>query len=122
MKALIAGRSPIARDRFLQMIGESLNAELLAPARDQRKGPECGIDPEVVILDARLPGAEEYELLMTIYNEKSLIIMIMLTPHADYQIAAPCHATGANFLMSPVDLRHEVIEAALQNPLLGSHS
>ncbi len=122
MKALIAGRSPIVCDRFLQRIREALNAELRAPALDKRRVPGHSTDPEVVILDARLPGEEEFELLMTIYDERSLIILIMLTPHANYQLAAPCHATGADFLMSPVDLRREVIEAALQNRMLGSNS
>ncbi len=103
----------------MQMMREALNAEFLTPSRDLRKGQ--GTDPEVVILDTRLPGAEDYELLMTIHEERSLIVLIMLTPHANYQIAAPCHATGANFLMSPVDLSHELIEAALQHRTLGSY-
>ena len=124
MKALIADRSQIVRDRFLTKVKTILNAELWAPNSDARtnRGSDRGYDPDVVIVDARNPEAEGIELILTLHEDKSVVILLMLSPHNHRQNRMPCEAPGANLLMSPVDLNRELLEAALENQILGSLS
>jgi DNA-binding NarL/FixJ family response regulator len=121
MKALIAGRSPIIRDSFLQKVQESLHAELLAPALDQRRGPRRDEDPDIVIFDARQPDAEDFELVMTLHQDRSLLIVFVLTPSSKYQIETACWPLDANFIVSP-RLTPECLIAALRDPTPGVHS
>jgi CheY-like chemotaxis protein len=124
MKALIAGSSPIVKDRYLTLMKDILRAKLLIPSSDARRtlGTCLGQNPEVVIVDARIPGIEGIELVLTMHQEKPAVVLVMLSPQANHRDFTQCGGAGGSLPLSPFDLGREFVEAVLENPISGSRS
>jgi DNA-binding NarL/FixJ family response regulator len=88
MKVLIADGSPEVADCLVTMIQEIPCVEFLAPARDAMTALASirAHQPEVVILDARIPGAKGSALLQTIRQERPGAVLIILSnlAYGDY--------------------------------------
>lgn len=77
-------------------------------------------DPDVTILDLKLPDIDGLQVLETI--RRSRAVVIMLTGYGDIPTAVRAMRLGAeNFLTKPVDLPHLVaaVERAIENRELG---
>ena len=60
---------------------------------------------DVVILDVRMPGMDGIEVLRTIKNRYPLMEVIMLTGHANMEVAIEGMELGAfDYLMKPIDI------------------
>lgn len=64
-----------------------------------------GFDPEVIILDVKMPGMDGIETLEEIKRKHPLIEVIMLTGHATVSSAIDGMKKGAfDYLMKPCDM------------------
>jgi len=81
MKVLIAPGSPDVTDCLIPLMRGVPTVELLSPTEDAETTLESirAHDPEVLILNAGLPGAKEIDLLQTIRAEKPGATLIILT-------------------------------------------
>ena len=101
MKVLIADDSPLLRDRlkgllkkfeFVLIVGEAGNGtEALQLIRET--------DPDVAILDIRMPEINGIELLKTIRKTGPRPMIIMLTNYPYKQYRKRCLAEGADFFL-----------------------
>jgi hypothetical protein len=81
MKVLIAPGTPDVADSLIPLMRVVPKVELLSPTKDAETTLESirAHDPEVLILNAGLPGAKEIDLLQTIRAEKPGATLIILT-------------------------------------------
>ncbi|MBF0204777.1 MAG: response regulator [Desulfamplus sp.] len=69
------------------------------------KFTEDGFDPEVVILDVKMPGMDGIETLEELKRKYPLVEVIMLTGHATVSSAIDGMKKGAfDYLMKPCDM------------------
>ena len=81
MKVLVAHGSPEVADSLLPLMQGVPTVELLSPTEDAVATLESirVHDPEVLIVNACMPGAKETDLLQTIRAEKPYATMVILT-------------------------------------------
>lgn len=81
MKALIADECPEVTGYLVTIMEEIPHVEILAPTYHAQTtlSPVRAHDPEVVIVDARIPGGKRTDLLRTIRREKPHATLIILT-------------------------------------------
>ncbi len=61
--------------------------------------------PDVVVLDVKMPGMDGIETLREIKKRKPLVEVVMLTGHANVEVAIQGMEMGAfDYLMKPVDI------------------
>ena len=108
MKVLIADGSREVADRLLSMMKEIPAAEILSPTATAASTLEAvrTHNPEVVIVDARIPGAQGTSLLRTLREEKPGMILIILSNLIYPQYRAQIEAAGADII---VDKSNEFI-------------
>ena len=72
-----------------------------------------GYNPDVIILDIRLPGENGIKILEKIKNSKSETIVIMLTnfPYPNYKVK--CMALGADYFLDK-STEFELVEKILE--------
>jgi two-component system LytT family response regulator len=87
IRALIVDDEPLARRALRTLLADEPNIDCIGEARD---GPEAidalrRLDPELVFLDIRLPGASGLEVLE---RTQADVRVIFTTAHEDYAVAA----------------------------------
>jgi DNA-binding NarL/FixJ family response regulator len=101
VKVLIADGSALVVDRLLPMIQEIPLVELLVPAPHAKAALESvrRHDPDILILDARIPGAAGTALIKTIRQAKPSLILIVLTNLVDPEYLKRLEALGADLCL-----------------------
>jgi len=101
MKVLIADGSPEVAERLLGMMQEIPTAKFLAPTATAKATLESvrAHNPEVLIVDARIPGAQGMALLRTLRAEKPSMVLIILTNLIYPQYRAHYAAVGADLII-----------------------
>ena len=99
MKVLIADDSIVLRERLEEMLSELPGVEIMGHAQNV---PETltsikELNPDVVILDIRMPGGSGIDVLQDIKKDKQAPLIIILTNYPYPQYRKKCMDLGADF-------------------------
>jgi DNA-binding NarL/FixJ family response regulator len=111
MKVFIADDSVQIRKRLIEMLSEVPEVEITGEAGD---APEAireirRLDPDMVILDIRMPGGNGIDVLREI-KEKSHPAIIMLTNYPYPQYRKKCMDLGADYFFDKATEFEKVTE------------
>jgi two-component system, LytTR family, response regulator AlgR len=112
MKALIVDDEPLARERMASLLREA-GAEVIGEAADGRAAVEAAahLQPDVVLLDIRMPVMDGLEAARHIASIESPPALIFCTAYDEHALAA-FEATAIDYLVKPVRL--ERLRTALE--------
>ena len=104
MKLLIVDDSKIVCERLQQMLIPITDVEIVGPAHNAQDAITsiAASNPDVVILDIRLPGLNGIDVLKDIRNKKLPIRVIMLTNYPYPQYRKKCEELGADYFFDKV--------------------
>jgi len=120
MRVLIADDSTIVRERLSAMLSKISEAESISYAEDVPKAISSihKLNPEVVILDIRMPGGSGIDVLREIKRNNQTPIVIVLTNYPYPQYRRKYVDAGANFFFNKsteFDKVTEVLKQLKQN-------
>ena len=116
MKVLIVDDSAIVRERLKAMLTEIKELEKISQAKDSREAIRCfkKLNPEVVILDIRIPGVSGIDLLQKMKKSNQPPLVIVLTNYPYPQYRRKCIEAGADFFFDKSNEFNKVIEVLNQ--------
>ena len=99
MKVLIADDSILVRERLVGMLSEFDQIEIIGEARDGLETMDAirKLNPDVVILDLRMPKSNGTNVLKSIKKDVPHPIVIVLTNYPSPQYRRKCIELGAHF-------------------------
>ncbi len=99
MKVLIADDSAIMRERLKAMLSEITELENISQATDvlETLNSYQKMNPEVVILDIRMPGGSGIDVLQQVKKATKPPLVIVLTNYPYPQYRRKCIEAGADF-------------------------
>ena len=114
MKVLIVDDEKPARDRLKQLIADFGNYEVVAEAAngEQALSMAAAHDPDVVLLDIRMPGVDGIETAHHLNAMETPPAVVFTTAYDEYAIDA-FEARAIGYVLKPV--RRERLEKALEH-------
>ena len=99
MRVFIVEDSPLVQERLRAMVSDLEHADLIGDARDFTEALDLitELNPDMVILDLRLPGGNGLEILKNIKQRPDAPLVTVLTNHADPIYREHCLKAGADF-------------------------
>jgi DNA-binding NarL/FixJ family response regulator len=99
MKVFIADDSQVMRERIIEMLSELPEIEIIGQAQDGIEATNLieKLNPDVVILDIRMPRGNGMDVLQNIKKNNPALIVIMLTNYPYPQYRKKCMASGADY-------------------------
>ena len=99
MKVLIVDDSTVMRERLKDMLSESTELENITQAKDSLEAISSfeKVNPDVVILDIRMPGGSGIDVLRKIKKSNQPPVVIVLTNYPYPQYRRICIDTGADY-------------------------
>ena len=99
MRVFIADDSELMRKRLQDLLQKVKGAELAGQAEECGEAKEMigKLQPDVVILDIRMPGGSGIDVLKTIKAEEKSPLVIILTNYAYSQYENKCRDLGADY-------------------------
>ena len=99
MRVLVADDSEVFVQRLLRALGEIGGVEIVAQVRTGAEALQAirNLQPEVVILDIRMPEGSGIDVLESLKRDKTATITIVLTNFAYPQYRKKCLQLGARF-------------------------
>lgn len=99
MKIFIADDSSIIRGRLVDLLSEREEIVIIGQAEQGSEATAAirELQPDVVILDIRMPGGSGIDVLQDIKKEEPAPIVIMLTNYPYRQYRKKCMDAGADF-------------------------
>ena len=99
MKVFIADDSKIVRDRLATLLSELKDVQIIGYAEDVPESIEAirELEPDVVILDIRMPGGSGINVLQEIKKKGNGPIFIILTNYPYPAYRKKCMEAGADF-------------------------
>ncbi len=99
MKVFIVDDSAILRERLISMLSEIKGIEIAGQAQSAREAINSirDLNPDVVILDIRMPGGNGISVLQNIKKDKPPPIVIMFTNYPYPQYRKKFMDAGADF-------------------------
>jgi DNA-binding NarL/FixJ family response regulator len=99
MKVFIADDSTVLRERLVEMLSDIPGIEIMGYAQDV---PEAltsikKLNPDVVILDIRMPGGSGIDVVQDIKRDKRAPTIIVLTNYPYPQYRKKCLGLGADY-------------------------
>lgn len=83
----------------------SLHVQIATDGKAALDKLESGFEPDVVVLDLKMPGMDGIEVLKRVKDSNPLVEVVMLTGHATVDTAVDGMKLGAfDYLTKPVDL------------------
>jgi len=121
MKILIVDDSVVVRDRLRAMLSEITEPENISQAEDVAEaiGSFQKLNPEVVILDIRMPGGSGIDVLREIKKGNQPPLVMVLTNYPYPQYHRKYIDAGADFFFDKSTEFHkvtEVLKQLKQNP------
>ena len=118
MRLLIADDSAAVRERMKTMLSGVQGIEIVGQARDAQEAiaSTLELEPDVVILDIRMPMGSGIEVLRTIKQHNHAPVVIMLTNYPYPQYRKKCMNAGADFFFDKSSEFHKVAEVLEQMP------
>ena len=101
LKVFIADDSHIVREHLVTLLNELAGIEIVGQAEnvDQAIGAIRKIQPDVVILDIRMPGGSGIDVLQKIKQDEVAPIVIILTNYPYPAYRQKCLQMGADFFL-----------------------
>lgn len=111
LRVLIADDSYEFRERLKSLIGQLGSIEIVGEAGDVGQAIEQvkSLNPDVIILDVRMPGGNGIEVLRQIRNERYSPLVIMLTSYPRAQYKRRCLEAGADFFFDKAEDFEKVV-------------
>ena len=99
LKVFIADDSAFIRERLPAMLSEIPGIEVVGQAKNGAEALDSirALNPDVVILDIRMPGKTGIEVLHELKKDKPAPVVIMLTNYPYPQYKKKCLGLGADF-------------------------
>jgi len=121
VKVLIVDDSAIIRERLKAMLSEITELENISQARDSLEAISSfqKLNPEVVILDIRMPGGSGIDVLQEIKKGNQPPLVMVLTNYPYPQYHRKYIDAGADFFFDKSTEFHkvtEVLKQLKQNP------
>lgn len=119
MKVLICDDEPLARDRLNRFIEKMDKYEVVAEAENGADAIDKAnqYDPDIVLLDVRMPGMDGIEAARHLSNQDEPPVIIFCTAYDEYALEA-FRVDAIAYLMKPVraaDLEEALNKAARLN-------
>ena len=100
-KVLIIDDSEVIRSRLLLLFTEIKGVDVVGQASNAEEGYKlfCSLEPDIIILDIRMPGESGIALLEKIKMASPHTTVVILTnyPHSAYR--KRCKESGADFFL-----------------------
>jgi DNA-binding NarL/FixJ family response regulator len=116
LRVLVADDDALVADGLALQL-EGLGHEVVGVAKDGREAlaAALALDPDVLLLDIRMPGVDGLQVCRDLMAERPLPI-IMVTGYGDHQLIARAEASGAvGYLLKPSEERR--LDAAITQAL-----
>jgi DNA-binding NarL/FixJ family response regulator len=101
LKVFIADDSLVVREHLVTMLDELTGVDIVGQAENVAEAISAigNLQPDVVILDIRMPGGSGIDVLENIKQNDSALVVIILTnyPYPGYR--QKCLAAGADFFL-----------------------
>jgi len=112
MKIFIADDSAVVRERLIEMLSELPEIEIIGQAQDGLEATNLikKLNPDVVILDIRMPRENGIDVLQNIKRDKQAPIVIMPTNYSYPQYRKKCMEAGADFFFEKSTEFEKVME------------
>jgi len=112
MKIFIADDSAVVRERLIEMLSELPEIEIIGQAQDGLEATNLikKLNPDVVILDIRMPRENGIDVLQNIKRDKQAPIVIMLSNYSYPQYRKKCMEAGADFFFEKSTEFEKVME------------
>ncbi len=116
MKVFIADDSKIFRERLKEMLSELTKVEIIGEAEGALETTKRirKLNPDVVILDIRMPDGSGIDVLKHIKKNNHAPAVIILTNYPYPQYRKKCMELGADYFFKKSDEIEEVLEALKQ--------
>jgi DNA-binding NarL/FixJ family response regulator len=116
MRLLIADDSEILRSRLVDLLSEVEGVKVVGEARESNETIEAvrQLEPDIVILDIRMPGTDGIFALEEIKKKPKPPIVIIFTNHPYLQYRKRCLDAGADFFFYK-STEFEALLALLKN-------
>lgn len=115
MQILVVDDEPLARDRLKRMIDELPNAEVIGEAENGKRALEQveALDPELVLLDIRMPGMDGLECARALSDIDEPPAIVFCTAYEEHALEA-FNTLAVGYLVKPVQIEdlQAVIERA----------
>jgi len=119
MKVFIADDSAVVRERLKEMLSEIPEVKIIGQAEDglQATNLITKLNPDVVILDIRMPRGNGIDVLQNIKKDNPSLIVIMLTNYPYAQYRKKCMAAGADYFFDKA-IEFEKVTEVLEKLIL----
>ena len=99
MRVFIADDSAVLRERVIEMLSDLPGIEIIGHAQDVSEALTAinKLNPDVVILDIRMPGGSGIDVLQDIKKDKQAPVVIILTNYPYPQYRKKCLGLGADY-------------------------
>jgi DNA-binding NarL/FixJ family response regulator len=99
MKVFIADDSKVLCERLIEMLSDVPGIEIIGHARDVAESLAAikKLNPDIVILDIRMPGGSGMDVLQALKQAKQAPMVIMLTNYPYPQYRKKCLGLGADY-------------------------
>jgi DNA-binding LytR/AlgR family response regulator len=100
LRVVVVDDEPLARKRLIAMVGRTELAEVVGEAEtaERARVTIAAVDPDVVLLDVRMPGETGVELARRLGARP---IVVFTTAHGEHAVEA-FDAAAADYLLKPV--------------------
>jgi len=101
IKVFIADDSCIIREHLVTMLNELVGIEIVGQAKNVAEAISAirQLQPDVVILDIRMPGGSGIDVLQTIKQDEVAPVVIILTNYPYPAYRQKCLRVGADFFL-----------------------
>jgi DNA-binding NarL/FixJ family response regulator len=105
LKVVLVDDSKIVRERIFDLVTEVSGVNVVGEAGNSIDAIECvkKLQPDVVILDIKMPGDSGVEVLKKIKLSHPSLIVIMLTNYPLPQYKEKCMEYGAEYFLNKSD-------------------
>jgi DNA-binding NarL/FixJ family response regulator len=119
MRVLLVDDSSTVRERLKALFSEVPKVEIVGEAKDEPEALELlhRLNPEVMVLDIQMPGANGIDLLQKVKKEKRSLLVVVLTNLSDSQYRRKCLDAGADFFFDKSSEFNKVIQVLNQYDL-----